>query len=134
MRFSAVKKIKREDLKEAPPWINGLIDPLNSFMETVYQTLNSNVTLQENVASFLKEVTYTTPSTYPSGVADIEVMNELKTRAIGLMVMQVYDKTNYVPAPGPVYTPWVENNGQIVISTITGLEASKTYLIRLLVF
>lgn len=134
MRFGSTKKIKREDLKDAPSWISGLIDPLNSFMETVYQTLNSNVTFQDNIASFFKEITYITPASYPSGVEDISFQNDLKTRAQGVVVVQAYDKTTYTPMLDPVYVPWVENQGQIVVSKITGLEASKTYTIRLLVF
>lgn len=134
MRFGSVKKIKREDLKDAPSWINGLIDPLNSFMETVYQTLNQNVTFQENIASFIKEITYKTPASYPSSVDNIQFQNELKTKAIGVIVVQVYERTTYTPALDAVYVPWIENNGSIVVSTITGLEADKTYTIRLLVF
>jgi len=133
MKLPSQKKILKEDLKGAPAWINGLIDPLNSFMESTYQALNRNITFTENVASFVKEITYKTSSTYPSGQETISFRNELKTKPIGCLVMQVYEKTTYTPAPGPVYIPWVEDQGSVVVSTITGLEADKTYLIRLLV-
>lgn len=131
MKLPVVKKILREDLKDAPGWVNGLIDPINSFMETVYQALNKNITFSENVGCFIKTVSYKTPSTYPT-MDDIEFVNSLRTKATGIIVLQAIDE-NYVPAVGPVYVPWVENNGAIVISSITGLAASKTYSIRLLV-
>lgn len=134
MKFAPVIKIKREDLKDAPPWINYLIDPLNGFMESVYQALSSNITFQDNVLSFVKEITYDTPSTYPSGVANITFINTLKVRAIGVVVAQAYVKNAYTPVAGPVYVPWIESNGNIVVSTITGLSASTSYTIRLLVF
>lgn len=134
MKLPFIKKILREDLKDAPAWISNVIEPMNSFMESVYQTLNRNITFTENFFSFVKEITYTTPSTYPSGVDDIQFMNSLKSKASGVIVAQAYEKSSYIPAAGPVYAPWVENNSNIIISTITGLEASKTYLIRLIVF
>ncbi len=134
MRLPQQKKILREDVKEAPSWINGIIGPVNSFMESTYQSLNKNLTLQDNLASFTKEITYTTPSTYPSGVATVEFNNQLRTKPIGNWVLQAFDKATYTPAPGPVYIPWVEDNGVIMVSTITGLEANKTYLIRMVIF
>lgn len=134
MKLPTSKKILREDLKDAPPYVNGIIEPVNSFMETVYQALNKNITLNENIASFLKEISYTTPSTYPTGVQTVGFQNALRTRPIGVLLMQAYDKLSYTPPPGPVYIPWIEDDGTITIYPITGLAASKTYLIRLVIF
>jgi hypothetical protein len=133
MRLPPQKRILREDVKGAPSWINPVIDILNSFMENTYQALNRNITFSENIGCAIKELTYKTPSTYPSGLEDMEFISGLKSKATGVILMQVVDKDLYLPPPGPVYVPWVENNGSIVISTVTGLEADKTYLIRLLV-
>lgn len=134
MKLPPQKKILREDLKEAPQWINGVIEPINSFMESVYQAMNHNMTLQENVASQVKEISYTTPASYPSGVANVEFQSTLRTKPIGVQILQAYDKATYVPAPGPVYVPWVEDGGTVIIYPIKGLEASKTYLIRLVIY
>lgn len=134
MKLPQQKRILREDVKGAPSWVNGIIDTLNSFMESVYLILNHNVTLTENMSSFVKEIFYQTPSTYPSGVSNIEFMNTLKSKATGVWVMQVYDRDVYLPPPGPVYVPWIEKNGTIVVYPITGLEASKNYTVRLVVF
>jgi hypothetical protein len=133
VRLPTQKKVLREDVKGAPSWINPLIDTLNSFMETVYQALNKNVTFGENIGCVIKELSYTTVSTYPAGQPVTEFTTGLKTKATGLWVMQVYEKAIYAPPPGPVWAPWVENNGNIELGTVTGLEASKTYLVRFLV-
>ena len=132
MKLPSQKKILREDLKDAPDWVNGIIEPVNNFMESAYQALNKNITYNENIASQIKELIVKTPSTYPV-MENIEFMSTLRTKALGVQVMQVFEKANYTPAPGPVYVPWIENNGNIVIHPITGLEASKTYIVRLLV-
>lgn len=134
MKLPTQKKILREDIKDAPPWINAVIEPVNTFMESTYQALNKNITLSENIASFIKEINYTTPSTYPSGVEITSFMNTLRTRPVGVQILQVYDKTTYIPPPGPVYVPWIEDQGDIKIYPLTGLEASKTYLVRFVIF
>jgi len=134
MRLPTQKKILREDLKDAPPWVNALIEPINSFMESTYQALNKNITFSENISSFIKELVYTTPSTYPLSVPDVSFLNQLRVKPIGVQVIQAYERTSYVAAPGPVYIPWIEDNGSIIVSSITGLAASKSYLIRIVVF
>jgi hypothetical protein len=132
MKLPNIYKILMEDIKDPPPWIGSLIDPINSFMEAVYQSLNSNITFTENIASNVKELTLRTSSAYPV-MENIEFMTGLKTRAIGCLVLQAYEKGTYAPAPGPYGVAWVENNGNIVISKVTGLEASKVYILRFLV-
>lgn len=133
MKLPTIKKILREDLKAAPDWVGRLIDPINSFMESVYTALNKNITLYDNVASFIKEISYKTPATYPTGVENVSFINELRTRASGVVVLQAFDKATYtgVSIGNPA---WIEDVSGIVISPITGLEASKTYTIRFVVF
>lgn len=133
MKLPTIKKILREDLKDAPSWVSGIIDPINSFMESVYIALNRNITFSENISSFVKEITYKTPASYPSGVDNVSFMNELKTQATGVVAVQVFDRATYVPRSIQNIS-WVENVNGIVIYPIVGLEASKTYTIRLVVF
>lgn len=114
--------------------MSGIIDPVNSFMESTYQALNKNLTFNDNIASFTKEITYKTVATYPTGQEETTFQNQLKTAPIGVVILQAYDKADYTPAAGPVYVPWVNDNGVITIGTITGLAANKTYLIRVVVF
>ncbi len=132
MELPSVKKILREDVKGAPSWINPVIDAFNSFAETVYLAMNRNITFSQNISCQIKEISYKTPSTYPTGVEGVEFQSTLKTKAQGLFVMQVVEKLTYLPPPGPVYVPWTEDGGVIVLGTITGLEADKNYTIRLL--
>ncbi len=134
MRLPTQKKILREDLKDAPAFVNGIIEPVNSFMESVYQALNKNITLNDNIASFIKELTYVTPSTYPASVDNVSFLNTLRTRPIGVFLMQIYDKSDYTPPTGSVFIPWIEDNGTIIIYPIPGLAASKTYVLRLAIF
>lgn len=132
MRLPVVKKILKEDLKGSPEWVNPIIDAFNSFAETIYQALNKNITFDENVRCFYKELSYRTDSAYPVA-ADVRFMNSLRVKATGVQVLQAISQDDYTPAPGPVYVPWTEDNGNIIVRAITGLEANKLYMIRLLV-
>ena len=133
MRLPTLKRVLKEDVKGAPSWANPLLNTLNSFMETVYQGFNKNITFSENIGCSIRQITYNTPSTYPTGVEPIRLEARLKVKATGVLLMQIYDRTNYTPPDGPVYIPWTEDNGEIVLGTITGLDASKSYILRLLI-
>lgn len=134
MRLPIQKKISREDMKEAPSWVNAIIEPVNNFMNTVYLTLNRNVTYADNFGSFIKEIDYSTDASYPSNVPNVSFVNDLKVKATGIHVAQIYNKSDYTPPAGPVYIPWIEINGSIIIYPITGLAASTNYLLRLVVY
>ena len=126
------KRILREDIKGAPSWMNIVIGAFNDFAESVYRAFNKGIN-DINLASQIKELTYITPSGYPT-MSNVTFLSELKSKAIGCVHIQVFDNSTYTPPPGPVYVPWIENDGTIIIYPITGLEASKTYTIRLRLF
>lgn len=128
MKLPSQKKILREDLKDAPAWVGGIIDPVNSFMETVYQALNKNIN-EDNTSSQMKELTYITPSTYPV-MANVQFVSALKSKAVSVVIAQVYEKNTYTPV-ATSNPAWVEVNGAIVLGPILGLQASKTYIVRL---
>lgn len=134
MKLPTIKKILREDVKDAPSWISGVIDPVNSFMENVYTALNKSITLTDNISSFIKEISYRTSASYPDPILDkTNFMNTLRARATGLMVMQAFETASYVPVSiGNL--AWTEDSSGIVIYPISGLAASRAYTIRLVVF
>lgn len=127
MKFPIQKKILREDMKDAPDWIEGVIGPVNQFFETTYQAMNKNID-EVNLVSQIKELTVVVPSTYPT-MDVIKFQSTLKVRATGCTILQCIDKSTYKPVS--TWNPaWLDNNGTIEIHGITGLTASKTYIIR----
>jgi len=133
MKLPNVQKILREDVKEAPSWLGSMLDPINNFMQIIYQALSKNISLQDNIACQVKELTYITPSTYPT-MSNISFPSTLKPKAPALMLMQIVNKSTYIPVLTAVYVPWIEENGQIIVYPIVGLAASTTYNVRLVVF
>lgn len=63
-KLPKITRIRREDLPDAPGWIEKLLYPLNLFMEGVYQALNQNLTYAENLASKVVAFEFTTPAAY----------------------------------------------------------------------
>lgn len=129
MKIPSVRKILKEDLPDAPDWINGVISPINSFMEYMYQAMNRNITDSDNIACSVKELTYITPSTYPV-MDNVEFASGLKFKATGLTLLQILDKSDFSPPTSAVYVPWIDDDGVIVIYPIIGLAASKSYILR----
>jgi len=128
VKLPGQKRILREDLKDAPEWAMKIVDPLNTFMQTVYQALSKNIS-EDNTLSQVYELTYKTPAAYPT-MDPVEFTSLLKVKAQGVQIMQLYEKDTYVPASGPCYAPWTEEAGKIRIYPITGLVANKTYIVR----
>jgi len=134
------RRVLREDLKDAPDWIDRLLTPLNSFMESIYYALNKQITFQENISALIKEVEFTTKANYSSaspktdGWEVLKFQHGLKIRPFGLSVAQIYVKSGaYETITAPVFADWSDINGVININYITGLEDSKTYVARFLI-
>lgn len=127
MRIPVQTKILREDLKDAPDWVMGIIGPINQFMETITLALNKNID-GVNLAEQIHEVDVRVPSSYPT-MDPILFRSTLKTRAIGMQVMQCYEKSTFTPIS--VGNPaWKDTDGNISITSVPGLTAGKTYVLR----
>ena len=56
----------------------------------------------------------------------------LRTKSEGLVVWQILDKTTGADITLGVTLSWLEVNGEIIITNITGLKPSTKYQIKLL--
>jgi hypothetical protein len=138
-KLPTTKKILREDLKDAPGWIDRLLSPLNSFMDSIYYALDKNITFTENIACTIKKVEFTTLPTYGTGnLTDHwqvqRFTHNLKNKPFGISLEKVEQKSNtYAVITNPVFIDWSEGNGIITLNYVTGLEPSSTYILTLLV-
>lgn len=135
-----IKKILREDLQEAPPWIDGLLYPLNTFMEGVYYALDRELTFEDNINSAVRALKFTTRSDYTSasptkdGFVEQKVANPLRGTPQGVTICKITDLTNYAVITNPVSCYWEYLNGEIRVKYITGLANSTKYTINILIF
>jgi hypothetical protein len=57
--IKGAKAIKREDIPgDVPDWINYILDPLNSFMDTTITALRNGINYQDNIKSSLKKFVF----------------------------------------------------------------------------
>jgi hypothetical protein len=131
-----IRNITKEDLRGAPEWINFLLSPLNQFMNAVYNALDRNLTLGENLAANTVKVSFKTTSDYDFATWQIiNLSNPIKDRPTCVLIGDIKEKdseknTIITAAPFPV---WDYLNGQIRIKFITGLIADKRYNVTFLV-
>lgn len=124
----AIKKITRADLgKDAPDWIDNLLQPLNAFIEQIYTSFNRNITLPENVASQIISVEINTTANYSTGeFPSINFKRTLAKKTNLLLIGKAVESQNSLFLTG-VFPTWDDNNGNISIKYISGLSNSKTY-------
>ena len=133
------KRILREDLTEAPIWIDKLLWPLNKFMETIYYALDKNITFEDNIAAQKRTINFTTGTYIGSPMtADnfplIQFTSTLRTVPAGIMLLNIYESDNIgEPLIEPTTLSWYYNNGTITVTYITGLSDDTDYTMTLLV-
>lgn len=130
-----VRPIRREDVPEAPGWLNRILYSLNPFMAQVSSALNKNLTLDENIDAQKKRLTFTTSSTYTSGdFEEISFPRTTKNRASGILLMTIaIDQDNYSPITEAVSLQWREANNVLYITYVSGLANSTEYVMNVLV-
>lgn len=106
----------------------GVISILNNFMDFVYRAFAKNITIEENTPYQIKEVSFTTTSTYSGGTfVPLELKIDPQRIVKGVVVLWISSGT--VTA-----TPrWSQVGANVVISNLSGLSNSTEYTIRLLI-
>jgi hypothetical protein len=125
-----VKTLRREDFQAQADWIGRLLQPLNEFMSAVQTALNRDLTVADNLRAQIAEVSITENQTYPLGIK-----LTLPNGALGLAVLRAYEKNNPSNTIGSaVWADWEALKGEVRLNGLTGLSASKSYKVVLLIF
>ena len=137
------RRILREDLPNAPDWVNSVLTPLNLFFEQVYNVVNRKLTIGDNVNGMVYTGTIRVPSNYVDGVStnfspvSFQYTGTYTPTSV-LMGKITLVSSTYTPIIKPVYVDWSTSTSSssnatlITVNYITGLEASKQYNITLL--
>lgn len=131
-----IKRVTREDLHEAPDWIERLLIPLNQFMGAVYQALNGDLSIGANVRGSVRTLRVTTSATYTAAddFREVSFDTGLTVKATACLIAHIEktdDPTDTIT--GGVSVKWAERAGKIVVSHISGLADSTKYTVRFLV-
>lgn len=118
-----------EEFPEQRSWIEKLFSPLNSFTESVVQAFNNQITISDNLYQEIKEIKYVnTTSNFPYKI-------KTKFNAFPKGVFPIYTFNNTIGAYSTLapHVVWKWAEGQLILTDISGLTASSTYTIRLLI-
>ncbi len=127
MKLPTQQKLSREDLKDAPEWVEIIISAFNTLIEAFYLVMNQNID-EANTQSQIREVIVNTPASYPV-MDNIVFKSTLKVRATGLTILQCMETATTTPVETPA-PAWAEAGGIITVYGLSGLAASKPYKIR----
>ena len=116
-KLPPLKRIHKEDLKEAPGWIPKLLIPLNSFFQNVWQALDHGLTLQDNFDVKVVDVTFV-------GGQVLELPNNLGRPITAILAAQS-------SLGGQVV--WRQIGDKIEISNLTGATPGVSYAVRLII-
>jgi hypothetical protein len=127
-RLPTIRRIRREDFdKKYYDLLDGLLYAINTFFESVVAALNRGLTFRENMQAQVQDLTVTAP------VTDASFKRELALPCTGIMVVAVTNINN----PGELlstspFAQFVNTDGGIRITNITGLTAGQKYRVRLI--
>lgn len=127
-----IRRIMREDFRDAPEWLDRLLYPINLFLDSVYTALNRNLTFGENVRAQVKTIQITAGATaednsfsFTATIAQVQGV---------ILLSAVQQSATYTPIGDPIsISSWRFSNGMVLIDSIPGLTAGQLYTITVLV-
>lgn len=126
-----IKRISKEDLREAPPWIDRLLTPLNLFFETVYAGLNRGITLEENLLCQIKTFQVKAGAAATNNTTSFPLT--MKRLPQGLILLKAsLVSGNYAPIAAAVYVEFTCDGVTVSITSITGLSNGSTYELKVI--
>lgn len=130
-KLPTLRRISREDVKEAPAWIDTILYALNTFFESIYYTLNKNITFEDNILS--QRVSFELKAGAAAANNVYHFASDMTVPPKMLLVGKVELKAAvFTPLGGAVWVDWYYQDGQIYIQSISGLTSGSTYKFELL--
>ena len=117
--------------------VNKFLYSLNEFIHNQHLIMSNNITFADNFKSLTKEFTFTTLPTYTSGdFNQLKIATAKSFKATGVLLLQIYkknDPTAVITSTISLSNWYQDQNNNIVINYITGLENSVSYYFRILI-
>jgi hypothetical protein len=135
MKLPSYRRIYKTDYKEEfQPLVESLAVTINNAFDTIYNALNGNLTLKENIASTISEFTVTVDSS-GTPVQDTQFrLSSNQKNVEGLIVINAYgtNSTNVTPYSG-VFVAYTKNDEYVSINRVLGIDSGTQYTIKVLV-
>jgi len=121
MRLPPLKRLVKAELVGLAGWFEPVLVLLNNVFQVIWQSLDRNITLQDNIRCQIAEVGYI-------GGSAITLSTNLTSPIMGILILEVSGE-GITAASMPI---WKQVGQTIEISSITGLTAGNSYKVRLL--
>ena len=127
-KIPPIAKLNKEDFAEYA-WAEKLLWPLNRFMTSVAKAFDRQLTVHENLRAEIKTFTITENNiSYPLSFAW-----NTAARPTDLIVSRVISSDGSTPTAA-VWAFWNFDGESVLINKFHGLDATKEYIIRMMVF
>ena len=122
-------KFLLEDFQENKGFAEKLFGPLNQFINDVFLSYRNALTIEDNLFQEIKEIKYKNDANnFP-----LRFKTKFNTLPKGILPIYLFNNTLGTYSTQTPWVVWTYQDGQVVISDISGLTASSTYTIRFLV-
>lgn len=123
-----ISKFQSEDFgKDQRKWIGKLLQPLNSFMQSVVSALDRNITINQNLQGEIKSVPV-------RGGSKVSFKYSPSKRPSVVLVGRVIDKAGVLVNAAITAVDWGDDGqGNITVNSISNLQNESDYTVTFLV-
>ena len=127
------KRILPEDFdKDSRPLVTQLAYVVNPMIDTLNTDLNNGLTFSDNISAQIKTLNVSVDAKGTPSPA-LSFKWDLSGRCIGLWCIYAANTTTSGVFPtGQPFLSFIENNGQVTVINIAGLQASQNYTLRVI--
>lgn len=122
------RRLNREDFQDAPNWIDPMLTVINAFMDSVYNIMNRNISLTQNLNIQIATINVETDSN--GDIKPVKLKTTIRGRVAGVTVIRVISTDTSSISP---FVSFTQNENILTISNIASLNSNQKYKIILLV-
>lgn len=122
------RRLNREDFQDAPNWIDPMLTVINAFMDSVYNIMNRNISLTQNLNIQIVAINVETDTN--SDIKPVKLKTTVRGRVAGVSVIRVITTDTSSISP---FVSFTQNENILTISNIASLNSNEKYKIILLV-
>lgn len=133
----ATRRLNLNDLPDVGTEFEPLIRFINQLSDELSGLLDGGIRFGDQIESIVRQIGVRTPTDYTDGTFPSVSfpVDRIAGRVRAVQVLQVIEQTNPRPIlSGNFGTDWTEAEGRVTLNHISGLDNSRDYLVRLLIF
>lgn len=127
------RRVNREDIPAAPPWIDVILVALNQFFDTCRQALTRQLTFDDNFDSQPKTIRIVAGATAADNKFRFAITMSRRPRE--LIIVRVENvTTTYAPLTSAPWADWHLESNEVVVDSFLGLTSGQSYDITVRIF